>query len=76
MTRPPCKVDGVDCPRRCVGCQSSCKAYHDWLVIHAAEKDAMRRDKDRTCDADGFLAGQTKRKNIARQREREREKWR
>ena len=52
MTRPPCynpETKG-DCPRRYVGCRASCEAWHEWLVIHAEEKEQRytiyRRDKD------------------------------
>ena len=45
MTLPPCKVNGVECDKRCIGCQSNCEAYHDWLITHEAEKEAYRRKK-------------------------------
>ena len=52
MTRPPCynpETKG-DCPRRYVGCRASCEAWHEWLIIHAEEKEQRytiyRRDKD------------------------------
>lgn len=52
MTKPPCynpETKG-DCPRRYVGCRASCEAWHEWLVIHAEEKEKRyaiyRRDKD------------------------------
>ena len=38
MTKPPCKVNGVNCERRYVGCQSDCEAYHEWLAVHETEK--------------------------------------
>ena len=25
--KPPCKVDGVDCPNRRIGCQRTCEGY-------------------------------------------------
>lgn len=50
MTRPPCYNDGKDCSRRYVGCRASCEAWHEWLIIHAEEKEQRytiyRRDKD------------------------------
>lgn len=52
MTRSPCynpETKG-DCPRRYVGCRASCEEWHEWLVIHAEEKEQRytiyRRDKD------------------------------
>ena len=56
MTKPPCKVNGVDCPRRCVGCQSQCEKYREWLAIHEAEKEAQKKDKHNP--ADDFLIRQ------------------
>lgn len=50
MTKPPCYNDGKDCPRRYVGCRAECTAWHEWLVIHAEEKEKRyaiyRRDRD------------------------------
>lgn len=52
MTPPPCynPETHADCPRRYVGCRASCEAWHEWLVIHAEEKEQRytiyRRDKD------------------------------
>lgn len=46
MTKPPCKVNGVNCPKRYVGC-------------HAAEKQARYRYYAKTADADS-LATETK----------------
>ena len=28
--KPPCKKDGVDCPRREVGCQGKCEEYKEF----------------------------------------------
>ena len=28
MKKPPCKVDGVECDKRYVGCHADCEAYH------------------------------------------------
>ncbi len=52
MKKPPCKVNGVDCLRRYVGCQSECEAYHEWLAVHAAEKQARYLYFVKTADAD------------------------
>ena len=50
MTRPPCYNDGKDCSRRYVGCRAECEAWHEWLIVHAEEKEQRytiyRRDKD------------------------------
>lgn len=57
MTKPPCKTpDGIDCPRRYIGCRAECKEWHDWLAIHEAEKEAQRKNKNNP--ADDFLIRQ------------------
>jgi hypothetical protein len=45
-TKPPCKVDGVDCRKRYVGCRAGCDEWHKWLAIHDQEK-AMYHGKVR-----------------------------
>lgn len=59
MTKPPCKVDGVNCPKRYVGCHADCEAWHKWLAVHEAEKQARYRYYAKTADADS-LATETK----------------
>ena len=76
MTKPPCYTDGHDCPRRCVGCRENCTDWHKWLAIHEAEKDAIRREKDKRDDVECFMTGSTKRKARAYAREYAREKRR
>ena len=38
MTLPPCKVNGIECEKRYIGCRADCEAYHEWLAKHEAEK--------------------------------------
>ena len=52
MTKPPCKVDGVECDKRYVGCHADCEVYHEWLAVHAAEKQARYKYYVKTADAD------------------------
>lgn len=33
MATPPCKVNGIDCPDRHVGCQAECPQYKAFRVI-------------------------------------------
>ena len=40
MQKPPCKKNGVDCPKRTIGCHSSCKEY-----IEYAEENERRREE-------------------------------
>lgn len=40
-TKPPCKVSGVDCTKRHVGCQSECEEFIKWQAVHAQEKAAQ-----------------------------------
>lgn len=61
MTLPPCKPDGIDCPRRYIGCRAECEAWHEWLCVHEKEVEARRHEKDRLYDADAFLVNQGKR---------------
>ena len=43
MKKPPCKTpDGIDCPRRYIGCRAECEEYHKWLAIHDAEKEKQQ----------------------------------
>lgn len=78
MKRPPCKTpDGVDCPKRYIGCQSECETYHDWLAVHAAEKEKMRRKKCVEINTTSFIIGREKRKRLACQSkyDKERRNW-
>lgn len=45
MTRPPCKRDGVECPKRYVGCRAECEQYHKWLARHEVERQNEYNDK-------------------------------
>ena len=67
MKKPPCKVDGIDCPRRYIGCRAECEEYHKWLAIHDEEKEKQRRNKSNP--ADDFLIGQQARVKRARHRD-------
>lgn len=49
MTNSPCfdTESRTDCPRRYVGCKASCEKWHEWLAVHAEEKqriEAKRRE--------------------------------
>lgn len=67
MTRPPCKPDGMDCPRRYIGCRAECEEYHKWLSVHDEEKEKLRRNKSNP--ADDFLIEQQARVKKARHRD-------
>ena len=67
MKKPPCKVDGIECPRRYIGCRAECEEYHKWLAIHDAEKEKRRQNK--VNPADDFLIGQQARVKRARHRD-------
>ena len=58
----------TDCPKRCVGCRSSCEEWKEWQIIHAQEKDAIYRKKQNDSAVNGFLIGQGKRAQAARHR--------
>lgn len=47
--KPPCKKAGVDCPRRCPGCQQQCPEYKDYRALcdrANAQKRAYYEAKD------------------------------
>lgn len=67
MKKPPCKVNGIDCPRRYIGCRAECEEYHKWLAIHDEEKEKQRRNK--LNPADDFLIEQQARVKKARHRD-------
>ena len=67
MTKPPCKPDGIDCPRRYIGCRAECEEYHKWLAIHAEENEKLRQSK--LNQADDFLIEQKARVKKARHRD-------
>lgn len=48
--RPPCKVDGIDCPNRRVGCRADCTEWHDYAEAHKAEKDHEAMQKAKASD--------------------------
>ena len=69
MTQSPCydKRTRTDCPKRCVGCKSSCAAWAAWLIVHEQEREKTRKAKQN--EADDFLIGQTDRVKLARHRD-------
>ena len=73
MILPPCKLNGIECERRYIGCRANCEAYHEWLAKHNAEKEQMAKAKSNELDVDRFLVTQGERKRKARNREYMRE---
>lgn len=67
-TPPPCKHDGIDCPKRRLGCREGCKDWNDWQQVHAKESAQILSQKRHIRDADVFLEQQQKRIRQARQR--------
>ena len=64
MTKPPCMLpDGTDCPKRYIGCKASCSEWHRWLIIHAEEREKIRRNKKKYNDCNGFEVERPKRNN-------------
>ena len=55
MTKPPCKVDGVECNKRYVGCHADCEAYHKWLEAHDAAMAKNIEQREMTRDADTHM---------------------
>ena len=54
-TKPPCKVDGVDCEKRRVGCKSDCLEWNRWVSIHEAERNAANKQKQDEIRTTDFL---------------------
>ena len=52
--KPPCKVDGIDCPKRYVGCKAECDDWQKWLAAHNAEMEIQRTAKKRMDDINVF----------------------
>ena len=52
--KPPCKVDGIDCPDRYVGCKAECEGWQKWLAAHNAELEIQRTAKKRMDDINVF----------------------
>ncbi len=67
MNLPPCKPDGIECPRRYVGCRAECEEYHKWLAKHDEVKEKLQRNKFNP--ADDFLIEQQARVKKARHRD-------
>lgn len=65
--KPPCKVDGIDCGRRRVGCRRDCKEWQAWAAAHEAERTEIKRKKDENSDVDAFLVDQGKRTRMKNQ---------
>lgn len=73
MTMPPCMVDGIDCPRRYVGCKAECEAWHKYLAVHAEEKAKIKTARDKYMMTEEVLIKQTERVKKARHRDYMRE---
>ena len=50
MKHAPCKVNGIECARRRVGCRTDCEAYQEWLAVHKAELETERIAKKLEAD--------------------------
>ena len=77
-TKPPCfdEKTRMDCPRRKVGCRNNCAEWDKWIILHAEEKNEMRKKKLDEIAVNDFLLLQgerTRRCNQARS-ERDRRK--
>ena len=64
--RPPCKSNGVLCPRFTPGCRKDCDEYREWNKRHLEEKAAKDAMKNAIRDMDEFIAGSIAR--LARRR--------
>lgn len=48
MRTPPCKKNGIDCPKRCPGCQPRCKDYIDFRAGCDADNARRRAEVEST----------------------------
>lgn len=71
LTKPPCKVDGVECAQRRFGCRDECEAWRKWQVIHEQECAQVRKRKMLNSDANEFMMQQSKRARLRYQAEYE-----
>ena len=76
LTPPPCWNNGEDCQKRYVGCRAECDAWHEYLAIHAEEKEAFLKKKMAERDAESFMVKSRERAKIGYQREYKRDKRR
>lgn len=44
--KPPCRKNGVDCPSRCVGCQSRCEEYKTYRTAIDADNAVRQKEWD------------------------------
>ena len=70
-TKPPCKVDGVECAQRRFGCRDECEAWRRWQEIHEQECAQARKRKMVSSDANEFMRQQSKRVRLRYQAEYE-----
>lgn len=70
LTHPPCfdEQTNTDCPRRYIGCCADCKEWHEWLIIHAEEKEKFRNDLNKNGEAYKFMEDHNKRLRVDRAR--------
>lgn len=54
-TKPPCKVDGVECAQRRVGCRDECEAWKRYEAAHAEEIEKTRRKREAERDVEDFM---------------------
>lgn len=60
IRKPPCKKDGIPCPRRCPGCQDHCEELAKFQA--AVREDTQRRREQMMID--GFLSEQGARRKM------------
>ena len=55
-TPSPCKLNGVPCEKRTMGCHSGCEEYRLWEAVHAAELEQERKAREGLRQAEDFRA--------------------
>ena len=61
ISKPPCKVGDMDCPKRKVGCRSKCKAWAKWTDEHNREREIISKKRHDEHMADDTLCKQGER---------------
>jgi hypothetical protein len=66
MNNSPCKVNGIDCPNRVLGCHDNCKAYQDY----ASERERIRNQRIEEIKERDYYRALWKRKRKRRERKK------
>ena len=69
IVKAPCKVNGVECTERSIGCRDTCEKWEDYQVKFKAFKENMCKQKTRE-DFMGRYLAETKARYLGKKHER------